>query len=59
MPTCLNCNRTENDAPLIVLTLRGETLYICPQCLPALIHKPHTLVGKLPGVENLSAAEPD
>lgn len=57
MHTCLNCSRSENDAPLIVLTFRGEPLYICPQCLPALIHKPHTLVGKLPGAEAMSPVD--
>jgi hypothetical protein len=51
-PACLNCNRTEGQIPLLTLTFKGETKYICPQCLPVLIHKPANLAGKLPGAES-------
>jgi hypothetical protein len=57
--TCLNCGRTSQEIPLLSLDYRGETYAICPQCLPVLIHKPQNLVGKLPGAENLSAAQHD
>ena len=50
-PTCLNCNRTDEQVPLLALTFKGETKHICPQCLPTLIHKIHLLADKLPGVE--------
>jgi len=50
-PTCLNCNRTDEQAALLTLTFKGETKYICAQCLPILIHKIHLLADKLPGVE--------
>jgi hypothetical protein len=49
--TCLNCNRTDVQVPLIALTFKGDTKYICPQCLPVLIHKTQQLADKLPGVE--------
>ena len=49
--TCLNCNRTDGQVPLMHLTFKGETKYICPQCLPVLIHKIHLIADKLPGVE--------
>lgn len=45
---CLNCNRTEQEYPLVKLTYQGKELFICPQCLPVLIHKPENLVGKIP-----------
>ena len=48
-PVCLNCDRTEHEAPLLMLTFKGEAKYICAQCLPTLIHKPYLLVEKLPG----------
>jgi hypothetical protein len=57
MKICLNCNRSENETPLINLTFHGKTWFICPQCLPALIHKPHTLAGKLEGVESIEPAD--
>ncbi|MEW6403114.1 MAG: hypothetical protein AB1649_15045 [Chloroflexota bacterium] len=48
MPACLNCNRTEEEYPLIKLSYQGKDLFICPQCLPILIHKPYQLAGKIP-----------
>jgi len=50
-PACLNCNRTDEQVPLLSLFFKGKTKHICPQCLPTLIHKIHLLVDKLPGVE--------
>jgi hypothetical protein len=47
--TCLNCGGTERDRPLIALKFQEKELYICPQCLPTLIHKPYQLADKLPG----------
>ena len=51
---CINCERTDAQIPLITLTFKGEAKYICAQCLPALIHKTHTLAEKLPGIEIIS-----
>jgi hypothetical protein len=36
------------DRPLITLKFQDKELYICPQCLPTLIHKPYQLAEKLP-----------
>ncbi len=47
--TCLNCGVSEQDKPLITLKFQDEDLYICPQCLPILIHKPYELADKIPG----------
>jgi hypothetical protein len=57
MHTCLNCNRTEEQVPLLALTFKGEAKHICPQCLPLLIHKPQVLVEKLPGMEAAPPAD--
>jgi hypothetical protein len=32
---------------------QSREVYICPQCLPVLIHKPATLADKMPGVEKI------
>ncbi|NOY98565.1 MAG: hypothetical protein GXP40_05080 [Chloroflexi bacterium] len=56
--TCLNCERTEQEIPLLNLNYRDETLLICPRCLPLLIHKPEKLVNKIPGIENLKGLDP-
>ena len=51
---CLNCGTSEQDRPLIPLKFQGKEAYICPQCLPALIHKPYELADKL---SNFTPAE--
>lgn len=47
--TCLNCGSSEMERPLITLKFQEKELYICPQCLPTLIHKPYQLADKIPG----------
>ncbi|RPI94658.1 MAG: hypothetical protein EHM40_05890 [Chloroflexi bacterium] len=49
--TCLNCGTSDQDRPLVTLKFQGKELYICPQCLPKLIHKPYELAGKISGFE--------
>lgn len=51
--TCVNCQRSVEQVPLLSLAHRNGPAYICPQCLPVLIHNPHLLTGKLSGVEHL------
>jgi hypothetical protein len=46
--TCLNCGSSEEERPLLTIKFQGKELYICPQCLPILIHKPYQLAAKLP-----------
>jgi hypothetical protein len=48
---CINCERTDEQIPLLHLSFKGEAKYICTQCFPILIHKIHLLADKLPGVE--------
>jgi len=57
MTNCLNCNATEQEKPLLAVKYQSKELFICPQCLPILIHKPANLVGKLPGAEKFGDAE--
>jgi hypothetical protein len=53
----LNCERTENQIPLVSLRYAGGQAWICSQCLPTLIHKPQNLAGKLPGANQIPPAE--
>jgi hypothetical protein len=53
---CFNCGRDEQQSPLISLRFRGENWFICPQCMPVLIHNPQRLVEKLPGAGDLAPA---
>lgn len=54
---CVVCEGTSQEIPLIALQYKDQQYYICPQHFPLLIHKPKSLEGKLPGVENLQAQE--
>ena len=54
---CVNCGRTVQEVPLLTITHRAGTAYICPQCLPVLIHEPQALIDKLPGTEALQPHE--
>jgi hypothetical protein len=54
---CLNCDRSEQEVPLMVMRYRADEILICPQCLPVLIHKPANLAGKLPGAEKFGPAQ--
>lgn len=51
--TCLICERGSDAVPLLSLDYRGDTIRICPQHLPVLIHDPGQLIGLLPGAEEL------
>lgn len=48
---CLQCQRNSDEIPLIQILFNGSTLWICPQHLPLLIHKPEEIAGKIPGAK--------
>jgi hypothetical protein len=54
---CLYCERDSNQVPLMPVVFKGHDLWICPQHLPILIHKPAQLADKLPGLTQLTPAE--
>jgi len=49
--TCLICGSSEHERPLITIKFRSQEYYVCPQCLPILIHKPDQLADKIPGFQ--------
>jgi hypothetical protein len=56
---CLSCGRPEQQVPLLSLVYQGNPNWICPQCLPMLIHQPSKLAGKIEGAEGFASAAPD
>lgn len=54
---CIHCERTSDQVPLIAVQYRGTQVWICPQHLPILIHKPALLADKLPGLETLDVED--
>jgi hypothetical protein len=54
---CIVCERSSDEVPLILLHYQNATLWICPQHLPVLIHKPEQLADKLPGADRFGKPE--
>jgi hypothetical protein len=42
---CLNCKRTSDQVPLLNLKYTGQEYWVCPQCLPVMIHKPERITS--------------
>jgi hypothetical protein len=57
MNQCINCERTEEEMPLLNFDFKGEKVYICSGCMPVLLHSPAKLAGKLPGAEKIEPAK--
>jgi len=55
--TCVACDRTSDEVPIVRVEYQGELIGICPQHLPILIHHPTQLVGRLAGAEGMQAAD--
>jgi hypothetical protein len=53
MKTCLNCQKSEEEIPLVTLQYQGKQVYICSQCFPTLIHSPAKLAGKIKDAEKI------
>jgi hypothetical protein len=58
-PRCIQCERDSAAIPLIQMVYRGQPLWICPEHLPLLIHKPQELVAKLPAASAWRGYEDD
>lgn len=56
-PSCLYCQRVNQQVPLLPFSYQGQDFWICAQHLPILIHQPANLAGKLPGAEGLAPAK--
>ncbi len=59
MKTCLNCQKSEQEIPLVTLQYQGKEAYICSECFPTLIHSPAKLAGKIKGAEKIQPAKHD
>jgi len=51
IPKCIFCQRGDEVIPLISMQYQGNQVWICPQHIPVLIHKPQRLSDKLPGMD--------
>jgi hypothetical protein len=59
MNTCLNCNHSEQEIPLVTLQYQGQQVYICSQCFPTLIHSPAKLAGRIKDADKIQPADHD
>ena len=44
---CFNCKSAESDIPVVNMRFKGKELWICPRCIPSLIHEPQIVQEKL------------
>lgn len=44
---CFNCGQSENNAPLVGLTYKGNPNWVCTMCLPQVIHHLENVIEKL------------
>ena len=49
---CFNCQRDENEIPIISWKYQKQALWICCECMPILIHKWPQLVNQLSAVKD-------
>ena len=56
MKTCLNCQKSEQEIPLVSIQYQGQSVYICSQCFPTLIHTPAKLVGRIKDADKIQPA---
>ena len=56
---CFNCQRSEAEIPVIAWRYQGQSLWVCSECMPMLIHKWPQVVGRLGQAETLPADVPD
>lgn len=52
---CFNCQRDENEIPIIAWKYQKRPLWVCCECMPLLIHKWSQIVGRVGSSESQSA----
>lgn len=54
---CLNCEKTDHEAPILTVRFEDQDVQMCTSCLPVLIHQPQRLTGRLAGIESVEPAD--
>ena len=49
--TCIVCNASSDEMPILTFEFKGKEHYICSQHIPILIHKAGQLQEILPGIK--------
>lgn len=44
---CFNCKAKESEIPVVNMRFKGKELWICPRCIPNLIHEPQIVQDNL------------
>ncbi len=53
--SCFNCEKTEHEAALLSARHAGQSIWVCAQCMPAIIHEPQQVADKLRALKGGSA----
>ena len=49
---CFNCKAPETEVPVVNLSYKGKELWICPRCIPNMIHEPQIIESSLASTES-------
>lgn len=52
--TCVVCQGTDKEKPIVVFRYQGKESGICTDCLPTMIHRREMIMEKLSGEEKQS-----
>ncbi len=44
---CFNCGNQDKQLPLVHVQYKGEQFYVCPGCMPSLIHRSESVADKI------------
>lgn len=44
---CFNCQRSENEIPVLAWRYKGKIEWVCSECMPLLIHKWQQIAPKM------------
>ncbi len=44
---CFNCQRSEDEIPVISWKYQGQALWVCSECMPSIIHKWPQVVARM------------
>jgi len=49
---CFNCQTSEQHVPVVRMSYKGKELWVCPRCIPSMIHEPQIVQSALKEAEN-------
>ena len=48
---CFNCKTPESEVPVVNMRYKNKELWVCPRCIPSMIHEPQLVEQSLTEAE--------